>query len=167
MNNTTAVRGKRKGALARLRANWELLLLCIPAIACYIIFSYVPMIGLILPFKNYKYNLGLFASKWVGLKNFNFLFKSVDLWRITRNTVAYSLAFLIVGSIVNIGIALLLFEIKERRSALKTYQTIMTFPNFMSWVIVGFITYAVFNPVLGVMNQLIRSLGGTGVDVYS
>ena len=81
--------------------------------------------------------------------------------------MAYSLAFLIVGSIVNIGIALLLFEIKERRSALKTYQTIMTFPNFMSWVIVGFITYAVFNPVLGVMNQLIRSLGGTGVDVYS
>ena len=76
------------------------------------------MIGLILPFKNYKYNLGLFASKWVGLKNFNFLFKSVDLWRITRNTVAYSLAFLVVGSIVNIGIALLLFEIKERRSAL-------------------------------------------------
>ena len=167
MNNTTAVRRKRKGALARLRANWELLLLCIPAVACYIIFSYVPMIGLILPFKNYKYNLGLFASKWVGLKNFNFLFKSVDLWRITRNTVCYSLAFLVVGSIVNIGIALLLFEIKERRSALKAYQTIMTFPNFMSWVIVGFITYAIFNPVLGVMNQLIRALGGAGVDVYS
>lgn len=81
--------------------------------------------------------------------------------------MGYSLAFLIIGSIVNIGIALLLFEIKERRGALKAYQTIMTFPNFMSWVIVGFITYAIFNPVLGVMNQFIRALGGTGVDVYS
>lgn len=167
MNDVSAARKKRGGALARLRSNWELLLLCIPAVACYIIFSYVPMIGLVLPFKNYKYNLGLFGSKWVGLKNFNFLFKSVDLWRITRNTVGYSLAFLIIGSIVNIGIALLLFEIKERRGALKAYQTIMTFPNFMSWVIVGFITYAIFNPVLGVMNQFIRALGGTGVDVYS
>ena len=167
MNNTTAARAKRRGALTRLRTNWELLLLCLPAVACYIIFAYVPMIGLVLPFKNYKYNLGLFGSKWVGLKNFNFLFKSVDLWRITRNTVAYSLAFLVVGSIVNIGIALLLFEIKKRRSALKVYQTIITFPNFMSWVIVGFITYAIFNPSLGIMNQIIRSLGGTGVDVYS
>lgn len=158
---------KRHLSLRRFRSNWDLLLLCLPAIACYIIFAYIPMIGLILPFKNYKYNLGLFGSKWVGLKNFTFLFKSADLWRITRNTVGYGLLFMIVGSIVNIGFALLLFEIKENRPSLKTYQTIMTFPNFMSWVIVGFITYAIFNPSLGVMNQVIRSFGGKGVDVYS
>lgn len=164
VNPSTA---KRHLSLRRFRSNWDLLLLCLPAIACYIIFAYVPMIGLILPFKNYKYNLGLFGSKWVGLKNFTFLFKSADLWRITRNTVGYGLLFMIVGSIVNIGFALLLFEIKENRPSLKTYQTIMTFPNFMSWVIVGFITYAIFNPSLGVMNQVIRSFGGKGVDVYS
>lgn len=166
VNRSVSVR-KKKGAFKRLRSNWELLLLCVPALVCYILYSYIPMIGLVLPFKNYKFNLGLFGSKWIGLKNFNFLFKSTDLWRITRNTVLYAIVFLIVGSIVNIGVSLLLFEIKERRGSLKTYQTIMTFPNFMSWVIVGFITYAVFNPVLGVMNQLIRALGGAGVDVYS
>ena len=167
MINENTARKRPPVMFRRFRANWELLLLCVPAIFCYIVFSYIPMIGLVMPFKNYKYNLGLFGSKWVGLKNFEFLFRSTDLWRITRNTVGYGLIFLVVGTVVNIGIALLLFEIKERRGALKTYQTIMTFPNFMSWVIVGFITYAIFNPTLGVMNQLIRALGGKGVDVYS
>ena len=167
MINENTARKRPPVMFRRFRANWELLLLCVPAIVCYIVFSYIPMIGLVMPFKNYKYNLGLFGSKWVGLKNFEFLFRSTDLWRITRNTVGYGLIFLVVGTVVNIGIALLLFEIKERRGALKTYQTIMTFPNFMSWVIVGFITYAIFNPTLGVMNQLIRALGGKGVDVYS
>ena len=167
MINENTARKRPPVMFRRFRANWELLLLCVPAIFCYIVFSYIPMIGLVMPFKNYKYNLGLFGSKWVGLKNFEFLFRSTDLWRITRNTVGYGLIFLVVCTVVNIGIALLLFEIKERRGALKTYQTIMTFPNFMSWVIVGFITYAIFNPTLGVMNQLIRALGGKGVDVYS
>ncbi len=160
---------RRGGILSftRLKKNWELLLLCLPAVAAYIIFHYIPMVGLIMPFINYKFNLGLFGSKWIGFKNFRFLFRSTDLWRITRNTVGYNLIFLAVGTVVNIGVALLLFEIKERRNALKTYQTIMTFTEFMSWVIVGFITYAIFNPRLGVMNQLIRALGGQGVDVYS
>lgn len=165
IGRTPAV-NKRRVPFRRLRANWELLLLCVPAIVCYILFSYIPMIGLVLPFKNYKYNLGLFGSKWAGLKNFQFLFRSTDLLRITRNTVGYSLIFLVTTSIVNIGIALLLFEISHNRRALKTYQTIMTFPNFMSWVIVGFITYAILNPSLGVMNQIIRVFGGQGVDVY-
>ncbi len=160
---------KRKGlfSMRRLRSNWELLLLCLPAVAAYIIFHYIPMVGLVMPFINYKFNLGLFGSKWIGFKNFRFLFMSTDLWRITRNTVGYNLIFLVVGTVVNAGVALLLFEIKENRGALKTYQTIITFPNFMSWVIVGFITFAIFNPRLGVMNQLIRALGGEGVDVYS
>ena len=167
MAKETALKRKRLFSIRRLRANWELLLLCLPAVAGYIIFHYVPMVGLVMPFINYKFNLGLFGSPWVGFKNFRFLFMTQDLWRITRNTVGYNIIFLIVGTVVNVGIALLLFEIREKRGSLKTYQTIMTFPNFMSWVIVGYITYAIFNPRLGILNQMIRTLGGKDVDVYS
>lgn len=157
----------RRGPLRTLRANWGLLLLCLPALICYIVFHYVPMVGLILPFKQFKYNLGLFGSNWAGLKNFEFLFRSPDLYRIVSNTVGYGIVFMVVDSIVHMAFALLLFEISRKRSALKAYQTIMTFPNFMSWVIVGFITYAVLNPSLGVLNHFLRVLGHKGVDVYT
>ena len=149
------------------RKNYELLLLCLPALAAYIIFSYVPMIGLVLPFKNYKYAKGLFGSDWYGLKNFQFLFRSIDFKRITVNTVSYGVLFMAAGSVMNILFALLLFEIKNIRASLKVYQTIMTFPNFMSWVIVGFITYALLNPSLGVLIQILRFFNPDAtLDVY-
>lgn len=150
-----------------LRLNYELLLLCVPAIALYALFNYTPMVGLVLPFKNYKYPLGLFGSKWVGFKNFNFLFKSVDLQRILRNTIGYNLLFMVTGNVTAISCALLLYEIKNRRGALKVYQTIITLPSFMSWVVVGFITYAIFNPSMGILNQLLRLMSRPTVDVYT
>jgi len=103
----------------------------------------------------------------VGFKNFEFLFRSVDLPRIIRNTVGYNLLFMVTGNVITISCSLLLFEIKSRRSALKVYQTIMTFPSFMSWVIVGFITYAIFNPRIGVLNQTLRAAGLPPADVYT
>lgn len=148
------------------KSNWKLTVLCLPALTCYILFQYIPMAGVIMAFKDYRYNKGIFGSKWNGFKNFEYLFRSPDLWRITRNTVLYSLAFLVVGMIVEIGVALLLFEINNRK-ALKLYQTCMQFPRFMSWVIIGFITYAIFNPSLGVMNQILTFLGMERVDVYT
>jgi len=157
---------RRPKAIRIFRKNWELLLLCLPALAVYIIFNYIPMVGLIMPFKRWNYQGGLFGSPWVGLQNFQFLFRSVDLQRIIRNTVGYGVLFMIVGSIVNISFSLLLFEVKERRTSLKTYQTIMTFPNFMSWVVVGFITYAILNPSLGILNQMLRAFGLPPADVY-
>lgn len=174
VRNSRAINGVRmKGPLGSVRhqavvfkKNWQLLLLCLPALTAYILFQYVPMAGVVLAFKNYKYNLGIFGSEWAGLKNFKYLLSSPDLWRITRNTVGYSLAFLVVGLFLEIGVALLLFEIDHRRS-LKFYQTCMQFPRFMSWVIVGFITYALFNPSYGVLNQLLSALGLERVDVYS
>jgi len=148
------------------KKNWQLLILCIPALTAYILFQYVPMAGIVLAFKKYKYNLGIFGSEWVGFKNFEYLFKSPDLWRITRNTVGYSVAFLLVGLLVEVGIALLLYEIDNRKS-LKFYQTYLQFPRFMSWVVVGFISYALFNPTYGVLNQLLSAVGVNRLDVYS
>ena len=135
------------------KKNWQLLILCLPALIAYILFQYVPMAGIVLAFKKYKYNLGIFGSEWAGFENFKFLLSSPDLWRITRNTVGYNISFLVIGLVVEVGIALLLYEI-DNRKALKFYQTYLQFPRFMSWVVVGFITYALFNPAYGVLNSV-------------
>jgi len=157
-------RTMRRGTFVK---NFELLLLCIPALVCYILFNYVPMFGLVMAFKDYKLAKGIWGSKWIGLKNFKFLFNSVDLPRIVRNTLLYSITFIIMGLILNVIIALLLNEVRNSRGALKYYQTTMIFPNFLSWVIVGYITYAILNPSLGILAQLREILGMTEtLDVY-
>jgi putative aldouronate transport system permease protein len=154
---------KKRGTFLK---NLELLTLCIPALVGYILFAYVPMFGLVMAFKDYKLARGIWGSKWIGLKNFEFLWRSVDLGRIVRNTVCYSLTFIVVGLVLNVFIALLLNEIRDNRRALKYYQTTMIFPNFLSWVIVGYITYALFNPTLGILTQIRSALGMTPIDVY-
>lgn len=149
-----------------LKKNWQLLALCIPALTIYVLFNYVPMAGTIMAFKSYRYKDGIFGSEWCGLNNFRYLFASPVLWRIVRNTVGYALLFLVVGMVLEIVLALLLFEI-DHKPSLKFYQTCMQFPRFLSWVIIGFITYAIFNPSRGVMNQLLTQMGMSNIDVYA
>ncbi len=156
----------KRGSIWRDGASWELLILCLPAIAGYILFNYVPMgMAIMIPFRNYKFSLGVMGSDWVGLKNFEWIIRSTSLWQVVRNTVGYSLWFMVIGPVVNVIFALLLFDVKSR-AALKAYQTITTFPNFMSMVVVGFITYAILSPTAGVMNQLRAMFGQGAVDVY-
>ncbi len=162
----TSAKASAPKALRIFKKNWELLLLCIPALAAYILFAYIPMGGLVMAFKNFRYDMGIFGSPWIGTKNFDFLLKSVDLWRIVRNTLSYSAVFIVVNLITHVGVALLLFELNSRKF-LKVTQTIMTLPNFLSWVIVGYITYAIFNPSLGVLNQMLALFNQNPVDVYS
>lgn len=150
----------------RLRKNWQLLMLCIPALTAYLLFNYVPMTGSIMAFKDYRYNLGIYGSEWNHFKNFEFLFRSTALWRIVRNTVGYSLLFLVTGNVVNIMVALLAYEI-DNKKCLKLYQGVIQFPRFVSWVIVGFITYAILDPKYGLLNQLMAVLGKSAVDTYS
>ena len=156
---------KGKGR-ADAKASRQLLLLCIPAIIGYILFNYIPMgAAVIIPFKNYKFSKGILGSDWCGLANFKWIIQSVALDRALRNTVLYGLLFMVLSPVTNVIIALLLFEITSRRR-LKTYQTIITFPNFMSMVIVGYIVYAILSPRTGLMNQIIQFFGGDPVDVY-
>ena len=129
--------GPRLGHKGRAdaKASRQLLLLCIPAIIGYILFNYIPMgAAVIIPFKNYKFSKGILGSAWCGLANFKWIIQSVALDRALRNTVLYGLLFMVLSPVTNVIIALLLFEITSRRR-LKTYQTIITFPNFMSMVI--------------------------------
>jgi putative aldouronate transport system permease protein len=116
------------------------------------------MFGVVMAFKNFQYNLGVWGSPWVGWRNFEFFFTSNDAWRVLRNTVGYSVLFIIVGNVVALTMALLLFEIKKK-FVLKIHQTAMLLPNFLSWVLVGFITYIFLNPTAGTLNQLLEFFG--------
>jgi putative aldouronate transport system permease protein len=141
-------------------------LLALPAILYFVLFHYLPMFGVVLAFKDYKYSEGIFGSDWVGLKNFRFFFTSQDAFRVTRNTVGYGFAFIVIGNIAAISVALLLYEIRNK-IALKFYQTSMILPRFLSWVIVGYITYALLNPTMGALNQIMNFFGFQDIDWYA
>lgn len=141
-------------------------LMCAPVIVYIFIFSYLPMGGMIIAFKDYQYNLGIFQSPWVGLKNFEFFFQSDAAWTVTRNTVFLNCLFIVFGRIFGVLFALLLFEL-TRNWAIKLFQSIFMLPYFISWVVVGFMTYSLLNPQLGLFNSVLSSLGINPVQWYS
>ena len=149
-----------------LKNNLTLLLLALPGMAFVLLFNYAPMGGIIIAFKKYMPRIGLFESPWVGLDNFKFFFTSQDAVRTIRNTVLYSLDFLLVDLIVGVGMALLLYHIRSQKT-LKVYHTIILIPRFMSMVIISFIVYAILSPAYGIANQIITALGGEAVNWYS
>ena len=144
----------------------QLSLLTIPGIVLIIIFHYLPMFGIVIAFKDYNLSKGIFGSAWCGLKNFEFFFKSMDATRIIRNTLGYGVLFTCVSMMCHVALALLLFEVKNR-AALKTYETLMILPHFMSWVVVGYISYVYLSPETGVLNSIIAALGGEKIKWYS
>lgn len=156
----------KKTSWQEFRANAELSVLLIPGVLFFLIFCYMPMIGVIIAFKDYRNNLGVFGSKWIGFQNFKFFFTSQDAWKLFRNTVGYGLLFIILGIICAVFVAILLYEIKSR-AALKFYQTTMILPHFLSWVIVGYITYILLEPNLGIINQILGKFGIEGKQWYS
>lgn len=164
-NLTTGALKKRRFG-RDFRSSMPLLLLCLPALIYFIIWHYLPMFGIVIAFKSYSYELGILKSPWVGFNNFKFFFLSQDAWRISRNTVCYAALQIVLNAVVGMTMALLLNEIKSR-TAIKTYQTIMLFPNFLSWVVVGFITYIFLNPALGVINIVLKHLGMEGIAWFS
>ena len=159
---------KSSGIKSGMSQNLSLLLMASPMIILVFIFAYVPMFGLIVAFKDYNYSLGMLGSPFSNpfWKNFEFLFRSPDTFRIIRNTLGYNLVFIVLTLIISIGIALMLNEIKSRK-ALKVYQTTMFFPYFLSWVVVSYIVYAFLNPRLGYINSLATTFGFETVDWYN
>ncbi len=144
----------------------QLFLLQLPGIILVFLFSYLPMYGIIVAFKNFNPNKGIWGSPWVGLKNFEFFFKSQDKFIIIRNTVCYNLWFMFIGLVAAVTIALMMYNL-YKRWLVKTYNTIMILPRFLSAVLIAYIVYALLNPASGVVNQLIESMGGESVDWYA
>jgi putative aldouronate transport system permease protein len=146
--------------------NIQFALLALPAFLLILVFSYLPMGGIVLAFKNFNVQKGIFGSPWVGLKNFEFFFSSSDAWRITRNTVLLNLLFITGKLICSVAFAVLLFGMR-RKGAIKFYQTSTIIPSFLSWVVVGYMAFTLLDPTRGLLNHIISAFGGTPVQWYS
>ena len=163
-------KGKKTGALARLKANKELLLLSMPGAVWFFLFAYLPLFGVLVAFKQYRLSGGFFesliTSKFVGLENFKFLFSSGDAWLIVRNTVLYNACFIVLGIVLPVIVALMLNELRNKGMA-KIYQSSMFLPYFLSWVVVSYCVYAFLSPEKGYFNMLIQQFGGEGISWYT
>lgn len=142
-----------------------LVLAAIPALIIFI-WCYIPMFGIIIAFKNYKYNLGILKSPWIGFKNFENLVSSNVFSKLVFNTIGNNFLFIVFGTIAAIIIAVLLFEVRSR-VATKVYQTIMITPHFISMVLVSFLVYIFLSPNGGLINVLLNRLGMESVDWYA
>lgn len=154
--------GKKK---LTLKENIFLTAMCLLPAAFIFVFKYMPMFGVVLAFKDFRYNKGIWGSDWSGLKNFAFIFKSGTLGRLVRNTVGLNALFIVTGMAFAVMVAIILYEIKSRK-ALKTYQTLILLPYFISWVVASYIVYAVLNPSYGLLNGLLLKLGFEKVNWY-
>ena len=141
-------------------------LMALPGIIYLIINNYMPLVGLQVAFKRFNYGKGLWGSDWNGLQNFEFLFSSNSAERIIRNTLLYNIAFILLGIAVGVAVAVLLNEVRQKR-ALKTYQTGILLPYLMSMVIISYLAYVFLSTNTGVVNGLIRRLGGENINWYN
>lgn len=153
-------------ARAWLSRNGPLLLMALPAMAVLFTFSYMSMPGILLAFKDYKAALGLYGSEWVGLSNFEYLFSTGIALRIIRNTLWLNTLFIVANLVCSLLIAVLLHEIYDRFAS-RIYQSILFFPFFVSWVIVGFFVYILMSTDTGAVNGVLKALGLEPVNWYS
>lgn len=153
--------------IRRLNRYTPLYLMMLPGIIYIIINNYIPMFGLQIAFKQYNYTKGISGSKFVGFKNFEFLFKTKEAFVITRNTLCYNAVFIILGTILAILVAILLNEIKEVRLK-KLYQTIILIPFLISMVVVSYLAYAFLSSDSGfINNSILIPLGMKPIAWYS
>ena len=145
--------------------NWPLMLMLLPTIIFFVVFCYIPMVGLLMAFEDYKPNLGLFGSDFVGLENFETFFTSVYCWRVIRNTLWLSGLQLVVVFPVTIIFALLLNELSSQKYK-RTVQTISYMPNFISMVVVAGIIID-FCESDGAITSLVGAITGDYANLLS
>lgn len=142
-------------------------MMMLPAIIYLLINNYLPLAGIVLAFEEYSVKGGIFGSKFIGLENFTYLFQTKDAWIITRNTLFYNLAFIIVGTIFSIFIAIVMSEVRGRR-AKKIYQTVTLYPYLISIVVTAYIANSFLSTETGFINQtFLEPLGLEPVSWYS
>ena len=140
-----------------LKTNLSLLSMSLPGVVLLFIFAYLPMLGIVIAFKDYRFNLGIFGSEWVGFQNFRFLFGTDAALRITRNTMLMNILFISTTTVCALAVAILMNEAYRSRMS-KYYQTMLFFPYFISWVIVSYFVFAFLNGQTGLINQWIDAL---------
>lgn len=150
-----------------------LLTMVMPIAVWLFLLRYLPMFGIAMAFKDYKiftkapslFN-NILNSEWVGLKNFKFLIATSDSWIMIRNTIGYNALWIALGIIIAVSFAIMLNEITNKFVA-KTYQTLMFFPYFLSWVVAGYFVLAFLDPTNGLIPNLQQSMGKEVTNWYN
>jgi len=143
-----------------------LYIMLLPGFLYILVNNYIPMAGIIIAFKNLDFRKGILKSDWAGFSNFEFLFKSPDAFRITRNTILYNLVFILATMIFSVLVAILLSEIRSKK-CIKLYQTVILLPFMISYVIVSYLAYAFLSSETGFLNGILKSLGLHTVSWYT
>ena len=161
------------GRFSKAKKTLMLLTMVAPGAIWLLLLRYLPMGGIVLAFKNYKiypkdptFINNLIHSKWVGFDNFKFLFTTNDSWIMIRNTLAYNIVFIILGVVIPVTFAIMMSEL-SRKFAAKTYQTMMFFPYFLSWVVVSYFLNAFIDAQYGLIPMAQRAAGQTPVSWYT
>lgn len=154
-----------------LLKNKVMLFMVLPGAVWFFFFSYLPLVGTITAFKQYRFSrdgfwASIVRSEWVGWENFKFLFSTNDAFTITRNTLLYNLAFIFIGLVLSVAMAILLSELVGKTMA-KVYQTGMFLPYFLSWVIVGYFAFSFLSMDRGMINQILGWFGVERINWYS
>ena len=152
----------KKQLRIQIKRHWMLYLFLLPCIVWLLVFCYAPMAGIVLAFKNYRFDLGIFGSEWAGLKHFRKFVTSPEFWMTIKNTLVITSLKLVVCFPAPIILALLLNEVKAERFK-KTVQTISYLPHFISTVSIVGILFMVLSPNGGIVNIIIQKLGGTPI----
>lgn len=154
MSSEKSVTKKGGSKRAKFKRWLPVYLMMLPGLLYLFINNYMPMYGLIIAFKQVNFSLGIWDSPWVGLSNFKFLFATDDAWIITRNTLLYNIAFIIINTVVGIFFAILITGVTNKK-AKKVYQSAILVPYLMSIVIVSYIVYAFLSAENGLLNNTI------------
>ncbi len=157
----------------RNKKTLALLSMVAPGAIWLLLLRYLPIGGIILAFKNYKifprnptFWSNLQHSKWVGLKNFEFLFKTDQALVAIRNTLLYNIVFIILGCIIPVAFAIMMNEFTKKFVA-KAYQTMMFFPYFLSWVVVSYFLNAFIDAQYGMIPAAQAAAGKEVISWYT
>lgn len=153
------------GGGRNFETNVALTMMALPGVILLFIFAYLPMVGLVIAFKDYKFADGMWGSAWVGLENFRFLFGTDQAWRITRNTLLMNSIFIVTGTAAALTVAILMNEIYTSRVS-KYYQTMLFFPYFISWIIVSYFVFGFLNGDTGIVNKILKLFGVGTIPWY-
>ena len=157
----------KKQKLKKIKRQLPLYLMALPGILYLLINNYLPMTGLVVAFKEFNYRDGIWGSPWNGVNNFKYLFSTSTSLIITRNTLLYNLAFIVLNTLVALTIAILLNEIRNSIH-IKFFQTVILLPYLLSIIIVGYLVYAFLGNDLGFVNtQILTKLGMNTIEWYS
>lgn len=161
----------RKSSIKKRKIRWKnyipFYLMALPGIIYMICNNYLPMAGIIIAFKHLNLRKGVLGSDWCGFDNFKFLFASQDAWIITRNTILYNAAFIVLGTVLSIALAVFINEIRNKRLS-QIYQSLILLPFLMSWVIVSYLVYALLSGETGLINNsILKPMGLNPVSWYN